>query len=202
MIEKIQEPIKRGGNLVSLDRLPLKPASPHIFNTPDMKREWKPPKNAGPGCNKRTNSLQKPLFLKGYMSRREESVLSLPMNLDFDGHKLSILYAEKKQFMRQTWFQLMRKWQMCGTLWLHSVQVFFSPWWMVLWKFAGNLNIMGPQVFQSVVISQSGPKMTEYCQKKCQLLKLDIYKSRLLGSCPSYIDDMMTTWMFMSSWSS
>lgn len=39
MIEKIEEPIKRGGNLVSLDRLPLKPASPHIFNTPDMKRE-------------------------------------------------------------------------------------------------------------------------------------------------------------------
>lgn len=29
------------------------------------------------------------------MSCREESVLSLPMNLDFDGHKLSILYAKK-----------------------------------------------------------------------------------------------------------
>ena len=89
---------QKGGNLVSLDRLPLKPASPHIFNTPDMKREWKPQKNAGPGCNKRTNSLQKPLFLKGYMSCREESVLSLPMNLDFDGHKLSILYAEKNSW--------------------------------------------------------------------------------------------------------
>lgn len=201
MIEKIEEPIKRGGNLVSLDRLPLKPASPHIFNTPDMKREWKPQKNGGPGCNKRTNSLQKPLFLKGYMSCREESVLSLPMNLDFDGHKLSILYA-KKTVDEANLVSIDEK---MADVWdsLASFSAgFFSPWWMVLWNFAGNLNIMGPQVFQSVVISQSGSKITEYSQKKCQLLKLDIYKSRLLGSCPSYIDDMMTTWMFMSSWSS